>query len=106
MSMLAPVEGIAVTTLSSGNGTWQYSLDGNKLDGYRCCDEFVALLLRSTDYIRFVPNGQNATSADFTFTANGIKPREAQETKSTRLNVERRRLVLAVKWLNIGHPRQ
>ena len=64
------LEGIAIRTTDSGNGTWQYSLDsattwqdvGTVLDG-------SALLLRDTDRIRLVPNGDNGTTASFTFRA-------------------------------------
>lgn len=64
------VEGIAITTLTSGNGTWEYSLNGGStwnVVGF--VSESSALLLRSIDLIRFAPNGQNATSADITFRA-------------------------------------
>jgi VCBS repeat-containing protein len=63
-------QGIAIRTLDSGNGTWQYSLDGgsswqnigNVLNGN-------ALLLRDIDLVRFLPNGVNGTNASFTFRA-------------------------------------
>ncbi len=63
------IEGIAVTALSSGNGTWQYSFDGTNWTDIGAVTNASALLLRSSDYIRFVPNEQNATSANFTFRA-------------------------------------
>ena len=63
------VEGIAITTLSSGNGTWQYSLDGTNWTNVGTVSDSSSLLLRSTDFIRFVPNAQNATSGDMTFRA-------------------------------------
>ena len=64
------IEGIAITSLSSGNGIWQYSIDSgsNWLDVGVVADD-SALLLRSTDRIRFVPNAENATTADITFRA-------------------------------------
>ncbi|MDX1930867.1 MAG: VCBS domain-containing protein [Pirellulaceae bacterium] len=63
------VEGIAITTLSSGNGTWQYSLDGTNWTNVGTVSDSSSLLLRSTDFIRFVPNAQNATTASFDFRA-------------------------------------
>ncbi len=63
------VEGIAITTLNSGNGTWQFSLDGSNWSDIGIVSDASALLLRSTDHLRFVPNGQNATLADITFRA-------------------------------------
>ncbi len=63
------VEGIAITSLSSGNGTWEYSLDGTNWAVVGTVADNSALLLRSTDYVRFVPNAQNATTAAFTFRA-------------------------------------
>jgi VCBS repeat-containing protein len=63
-------EGIAITALQSGNGTWQYSLDnGTNWSNIGSVTNTSALLLRSTDHIRFVPNGQNGTAADITFRA-------------------------------------
>ncbi|XZE19693.1 VCBS domain-containing protein [Pirellulaceae bacterium SH449] len=64
------VEGIAITSLTSGNGTWEYSIDGgtNWLAVGTVADD-SALLLRSTDLIRFVPNAENGTTAEFTFRA-------------------------------------
>ena len=64
------VEGIAITALNSGNGTWQYSLDnGASYVDIAPVSGSSALLLRSTDMIRFVPDGLNGTTADFTFQA-------------------------------------
>ncbi len=64
------VEGIAITSTTNGNGTWQYSTDnGVTWSNVGTVATNSALLLRSSDLIRFVPNGQNATTADFTFCA-------------------------------------
>ncbi len=63
------VEGIAITALNSGNGTWQYSLDGTTWNSVGTVSTTSSLLLRSTDLIRFLPNGQNATTASFDFQA-------------------------------------
>ena len=66
----SPFEGIAVTELTSGNGTWQYSTTGgaswNNIGGV---SDAAALLLRETDRLRFVPDGLNGTSASVTFRA-------------------------------------
>ena len=63
------VEGIAITALTSGNGTWQYSLDGSSWSDVGTVNSTSALLLRSSDLLRFVPNGNNGTSGDITFRA-------------------------------------
>ncbi|AMV32103.1 Cadherin domain protein [Pirellula sp. SH-Sr6A] len=64
------VEGIAVTSLNSSNGTWQFSIDGGTTwSNMGAVSNTSALLLRSTDLVRFTPNGENATTADFSFRA-------------------------------------
>src|SRR5207237_2556089 len=64
------VTGIAVTGLSSGSGTWQYSTDnGSTWTAVGSVSDSSALLLRSTDKLRLVPDGQNATTASVTFRA-------------------------------------
>ncbi len=64
------VEGIAITGTTNGNGTWQYSVNGGSTwTNVGTVGNANALLLRDTDLIRFVPNGQNATNADITFRA-------------------------------------
>ncbi|MCA9206059.1 MAG: VCBS domain-containing protein, partial [Planctomycetales bacterium] len=85
------MEGIAITALSSGNGTWQYSIDGgSNWNDIGSVSDSQSLLLRSTDWVRFVPNGQNATTADFTFRAwdqtsgsSGVKVNTATNGGST-----------------------
>jgi autotransporter-associated beta strand protein len=63
-------QGLALTGLSSSTGTWQYSLDGgSNWSDVGAVSADAALLLRATDRIRFVPDGQNATSASITYTA-------------------------------------
>ncbi len=64
------VEGIAITTIVSGNGTWEYSTNGGS--GWLAVDSVAnnsALLLRSTDWLRFVPDTQNGTTGSITFRA-------------------------------------
>ncbi len=64
------VEGIAIYSLSSGNGTWQFSTNsGSSWSNIGAVSESSALLLRSTDLVRFVPNGVNGTEASFLFRA-------------------------------------
>ena len=64
------VEGIAVTALTSGNGTWQYSTNGgSSWTAVGAVSNTSALLLRASDYVRFVPNAQNATSGSLTYRA-------------------------------------
>ncbi|MBF0626037.1 MAG: tandem-95 repeat protein [Magnetococcales bacterium] len=62
------VEGLAITGLTSGNGSWQYDIGGG-WTAVGAVSDASSLLLRSGDRIRFVPDGQNATSASFTFRA-------------------------------------
>src|SRR5204863_55224 len=64
------IQGIAVTGLTSNTGTWQYSIDnGTTWTGVGAVSSSSALLLRSTDKLRFVPDGQNGTTASVTFCA-------------------------------------
>ncbi|WP_313025717.1 DUF4347 domain-containing protein [Pseudomonas lopnurensis] len=66
---MGAIEGIAITGLDSGNGTWQYSLDGSDWSDIGSVSSGGALLLRATDHVRFVPDGVNATTASFTYRA-------------------------------------
>ncbi|MCU1717249.1 DUF4347 domain-containing protein [Pseudomonas sp. 5P_3.1_Bac2] len=63
------LKGIAITSLNSGNGTWQYSLDGSTWSNVGSVSASSALLLRASDHVRFVPDGSNGTSASVTFRA-------------------------------------
>jgi hypothetical protein len=64
------VEGIAITSYNSGNGTWQYSTDsGTSWSDIATVADSSALLLRASDRIRLVPDGESGTSADVTFRA-------------------------------------
>ncbi|WP_051283782.1 FG-GAP-like repeat-containing protein, partial [Desulforegula conservatrix] len=63
-------KGMAITSLTSGTGTWQYSTDnGGTWTAVGAVASDSALLLRDTDKVRFVPNGQNGTSASLTYRA-------------------------------------
>ncbi|MCW5623235.1 MAG: cadherin domain-containing protein, partial [Burkholderiales bacterium] len=62
--------GIAITATTQGNGAWQYSIDGGaSWSKVGVVSATNALLLRSTDGIRFVPDGLNGTSASITYRA-------------------------------------
>ncbi len=64
------VEGIAITGTTNGSGTWEYSINGGTTwVQVGSVAESSALLLRSTDRLRFVPNGENATTGNITFRA-------------------------------------
>ncbi len=57
MSIREPSKALLFTSLNSGNGTWQYSLNGGvNWHNVGVVSESTALLLRSTDLIRFVPD--------------------------------------------------
>ncbi len=64
------VEGIAITSVNNGNGTWRYSTDGGSTwFNVGAVSNTSALLLRANDYISYVGNGQNGGTADFAFRA-------------------------------------
>ncbi|MDH1701761.1 DUF4347 domain-containing protein [Comamonas terrigena] len=60
--------GIAVIT-KSGNGIWQYSTDNANWTDFGAVSSTSALLLASTTYIRYVPDGANGETASLTFRA-------------------------------------
>ncbi len=62
-------EGFAVTGLTSGNGTWEYTINGTNWFAVGSASDNSALLLRDTDRLRFVPNGLDGTTASVTFRA-------------------------------------
>ncbi|MGC3965233.1 MAG: DUF4347 domain-containing protein [Rhodocyclaceae bacterium] len=64
------VMGIAITGLNAGNGTWQYSVDGGaSWQNVGTVSDGAALLLRSSDRVRFVPDGIHGTNAALTYHA-------------------------------------
>ncbi len=64
------VQGIAVTAVANGNGRWQYSVNGaGSWSNVGTVSGASALLLRSTDSVRFVPDAMNGTTASFTYRA-------------------------------------
>ena len=62
------LEGIAITSLNSGSGTWQYNT-GSGWTNVGTVSESSALLLRATDSLRFVPDGEGADSGSLSFRA-------------------------------------
>ena len=65
---IGAVEGIAITSLNSSNGTWQYDV-GSGWTAVGTVSFTESLLLRATDSLRFVPDGLNADTASITFSA-------------------------------------
>ena len=64
------LEGIAITALVGGNGTWQYSVNGGGTWAVvGAVSDTSGLLLRATDFMRFEPDRQNATAASITYRA-------------------------------------
>ncbi len=67
---IGAVEGIAIFSLTAGNGVWQYSVNaGASWIDVGTVSNSWSLLLRSSDRIRYVPDGQNGTLASITFRA-------------------------------------
>ena len=64
----AALEGIAINSLNSSNGTWEYNI-GSGWDPVGTVTWNSSLLLRATDRLRFVPDGVNADFATVSFTA-------------------------------------
>lgn len=67
------VQGIAITaTSTSGNGAgkWQFSTDGgSSWNDIGAVSDSSALLLRSTDRVRFLPDGNNGNTGSITYRA-------------------------------------
>ena len=62
------LEGIAVTSLASGRGTWEYSIDGGSTwSAVGSVAGNNALLLRAIDRLRFVPDATQADVGSITF---------------------------------------
>ncbi|GAB5404685.1 MAG: hypothetical protein Aurels2KO_29160 [Aureliella sp.] len=65
-----PAEGIAITSRNNSQGTWQYSLDGGtNWSNVGLTSTTNAQLLRSTDLIRFNPNGEQGSAPSIQFRA-------------------------------------
>src|SRR5439155_1492147 len=64
------VQGIAITGFGSTNGAWQFSTDGGTTwSAVGAVSNGSALLLRSTDKVRFLPDGNNGGSDTITYRA-------------------------------------
>ncbi len=64
------VKGIAITGLTSTNGTWQYSIDGGTTwTAIGAVSNSTALLLDASDKIRFLPDGNNGGTDTITYRA-------------------------------------
>ena len=60
-------QGIAIYSVSAGNGSWEYSSDAVSWSSFPSVSSSGALVLTDTDSIRFVPNDDNADSASITY---------------------------------------
>ncbi|MDO8878059.1 MAG: cadherin-like domain-containing protein [Pseudolabrys sp.] len=66
----AALVGIAIVGAAFANGTWQYSTDDRvSWTNFGAYSYESALLLADTDYVRFVPGGQNGGSQTFNYVA-------------------------------------
>ncbi|GAB0057080.1 hypothetical protein SIID45300_01401 [Candidatus Magnetaquicoccaceae bacterium FCR-1] len=70
------LQGIAIRSVTTDNGTWQYSLNGGtSWTAFGTISSTQSLLLRPTDLVRFVPDGANPPndtspgSLNFTYVA-------------------------------------
>ena len=80
-------EGIAITATADGNGSWEYSLDGGgSWYTIGTVTNASALLLRSGDRVRFVPNAIDGTTGSITFRAWDHKVGSAGTKVSTAIN--------------------
>src|SRR5262249_51541259 len=62
------LKGVAVTGVTGSFGTWQYSLDGGAhWAAVGAVSDTSALLLRSTDKVRFLPDANASGTATLTF---------------------------------------
>lgn len=83
------LRGIAITGLNSGNGQWQYSINGGtSWINVGPVSDGSALLLRSSDYIRFVPDGSSPTTAELTYRAWDQTSGSAGARVNTSINGE------------------
>jgi hypothetical protein len=64
------INGIAITSVTGGNGAWEYSLDGGATwAGIGSVSDSAARLLRSSDLVRFVPDGNDGAAASLGYRA-------------------------------------
>ena len=60
-------QGIAIHSVSAGNGSWEYSSDAVSWNSFPSVSSSGALVLTDTDSIRFVPSDDNADSASISY---------------------------------------
>lgn len=60
-------QGIAIYTVNSGNGAWEYSADGMNWTSFPTVSTSAALTLTDTDSVRFVPSNTNADAGSITY---------------------------------------
>lgn len=63
------LRGIAITAIDSSKGTWKYSTNGTNWFTLNTASNTGALLLRSTDYLRFYPKTNTTGPSSFVFRA-------------------------------------
>jgi hypothetical protein len=69
---IASLKGIAITgaIITTGNGTWEFSVDaGNSWSAIPVVADNNALLLRTIDRVRFLPDGSTASTGSITYRA-------------------------------------
>ncbi|MBN2580694.1 MAG: peptidylprolyl isomerase [Pirellulales bacterium] len=81
----AVVGGIALLD-ATGNGTWQYSLDGSTFASVGDVSSASALLLPHDAVLRFVPNGENGGTAVITYRAWDLASEEQAGEKANTTN--------------------
>ena len=101
-------QGIAIYAVAGGNGFWQYYTSA--ATGWQSVGTVStagALLLRSTDRVRFVPNGANGTTASISFcgwdqTAGAVEDKVSIASRggATAFSVGAFRSLLAVTSVN------
>jgi large repetitive protein len=64
----AVIGGIALVD-ATGNGTWQYSLDGTTFSSVGAVSESSALLLPNNAILRYIPDGKNGETSSITYRA-------------------------------------
>lgn len=79
------VAGLAVTA-TTGAGTWAYSLDGTTWTTFPAVSVNAALLLRSTDHVRYTPDGTTIETASLTFRAWDQTSGTAGDTADATVN--------------------
>ncbi|MBF0151854.1 MAG: DUF4347 domain-containing protein, partial [Magnetococcales bacterium] len=95
----APVEGIAIQSLTAASGNWYYSTNGGtSWSPFGVVSTAQSLLLRPTDMIRFVPDGMNPPgnaapgTASFNFVAWDQSGQSTTWTSGTKVSTASRGL--------------